>query len=78
MEGMTPHKPFVETMDGAGFVLAEAAVCERLGRMENWVQQMLLLHRGYKLKILGRCCGTDNRYLSGIVEGIQKDEAPDA
>ena len=32
---MNTHKTFAETMDGAGFVLSEAAACERLRRMEE-------------------------------------------
>jgi methionine synthase I (cobalamin-dependent) len=31
---------------------------------------MLILHREYGMKLLGGCCGTDDRYLAGIVEGM--------
>lgn len=37
--------------------------------LEDWVEQMLRLHRQYKMKILGGCCGTDDRYLAAIVGG---------
>ncbi|MGD9209942.1 MAG: homocysteine S-methyltransferase family protein [Desulfobacteraceae bacterium] len=37
--------------------------------MEDWTEQMLKLHRNYRIKILGGCCGTDDQYLKMIVEG---------
>lgn len=40
--------------------------------LEDWVQHMLILHREHGMKLLGGCCGTDDRYLSGIVEEIHK------
>jgi S-methylmethionine-dependent homocysteine/selenocysteine methylase len=43
--------------------------------LEDWVQQMLTLHR-HGMKLLGGCCGTDDRYLSGIVEKYNKDGSP--
>ena len=42
--------------------------------LEDWVEQMLILHRRHGMKLLGGCCGTDERYLSGIVEGIRNDK----
>ena len=40
--------------------------------LDDWVEQMLILHRRYGMKLLGGCCGTDERYLSGIIEGLPK------
>jgi homocysteine S-methyltransferase len=40
----------------------------RRDSIEDWVQQMLILHRDYGMKLLGGCCGTDDRYLAGIVK----------
>ncbi len=35
--------------------------------IEDWVREMLRLHHVHGMKILGGCCGTDDRYLSRIV-----------
>ncbi len=42
--------------------------------LEDWVEQMLILHRRHGMKLLGGCCGTDDRYLAGITEGIRNDK----
>jgi homocysteine S-methyltransferase len=42
----------------------------RRDSLDDWVRQMLILHREYGMKLLGGCCGTDDRYLAGIVEGM--------
>ena len=34
--------------------------------IEDWADQMLILHCKYDMKILGGCCGTDDRYLEKI------------
>jgi S-methylmethionine-dependent homocysteine/selenocysteine methylase len=39
--------------------------------LEDWVQQMMILHHRHGMKILGGCCGTDDSYLSGIIEKRQ-------
>jgi homocysteine S-methyltransferase len=35
---------------------------------ERWARAMLRLHTGHGMKILGGCCGTDDRYIACIAE----------
>lgn len=49
-----------EELDGAAGLEVEDA--------ETLVNQMVLLHRNYHLKVLGGCCGTDDRYLKALVK----------
>lgn len=37
--------------------------------MEEWIDEMLILHKKHGMKLMGGCCGTDDRYLAGIVHG---------
>ena len=45
-------------LDGSAQTLSDS--------IEDWADQMLALHRKYNMKILGGCCGTDDRYLEKI------------
>ncbi|MFV0436691.1 MAG: homocysteine S-methyltransferase family protein [Desulfopila sp.] len=38
--------------------------------LQEWGEAMLTLHRRHGLKILGGCCGTDDRYLSYITQNV--------
>ncbi len=38
--------------------------------LEDWVDAMLRLNRDYGVKVLGGCCGTDDRYLRAICEEV--------
>lgn len=49
----------------------DGSECTRCDPLDDWVQQMLILHTRYGMKILGGCCGTDDRYLSGLMEDKQ-------
>jgi methionine synthase I (cobalamin-dependent) len=36
---------------------------------QDWVAEMLKLNRDHGVKILGGCCGTEDRYLRELVAG---------
>ena len=38
--------------------------------LEDWVDAMVRLNREYGVKVLGGCCGTDDRYLRAICERL--------
>lgn len=38
--------------------------------IENIVQEMVCLHHNYQIKILGGCCGTDDRHIQGLVNAL--------
>lgn len=40
--------------------------------IDEWADAMVRLNREYGVKILGGCCGTDDRYLRAICERIEK------
>lgn len=37
------------------------------------INKMLLLHKEYNLKVLGGCCGTDNKYLQMLVNELNRE-----
>ena len=45
----------------------EGSTATRQDSREDWVREMLKLNRDHGLKILGGCCGTDDRYLRDLV-----------
>jgi homocysteine S-methyltransferase len=49
-------------LDGASQTLEDG--------LERWVEQMSNLHLIYNLKILGGCCGTDDRYLAALLREV--------
>ena len=38
--------------------------------LEDWVDAMVRLNRDYGVKVLGGCCGTDDRYLRAVCEKV--------
>lgn len=45
----------------------EGSATTRQDSREDWIVEMLKLNRDHGVKILGGCCGTDDRYLKGLV-----------
>ncbi len=45
----------------------EGSTTTRQDSREDWVREMLKLNRDHGVKILGGCCGTDDRYLRDLV-----------
>ena len=39
----------------------------QMNPIEEWVEQMLILNQRYGVKMLGGCCGTDDRHLDQLV-----------
>jgi S-methylmethionine-dependent homocysteine/selenocysteine methylase len=52
-------------LDGAGVLRADA--------VSDWGDQMIALHRGHGIKILGGCCGTGPDHLSYIAEHLKPE-----
>lgn len=42
--------------------------------IDSWGDKMLELNRKYGLKILGGCCGTDDRYLDYLARGLAEED----
>jgi len=47
-------------LDGSAELQAE--------EISEWAEEMLKLNREYGVKILGGCCGTDDKYLYSLIE----------
>jgi S-methylmethionine-dependent homocysteine/selenocysteine methylase len=43
----------------------------QINPIEEWVEQMLQLNRRFGVRMLGGCCGTDNRHLEQLVRACQ-------
>ena len=53
----------------------EGSAATRVDSLEDWVDQMRKLHRQHGIRILGGCCGTDERHLAGLVAGRDRPSA---
>ena len=47
----------------------EGSAATRVDSRQEWVDTMLDLNRRHGIRILGGCCGTDERHLAGLVAG---------
>jgi homocysteine S-methyltransferase len=52
----------------------EQSSTTREDSLEHWADEMLALHRQHGVKILGGCCGTDDRYLRALVADRMEPE----